>query len=152
MNLLLDTNILIYLSKYPKQNLLSRLINPGNDKLFVSVASLGELKSIALQNNWGQAKWKVIETILQESVIIEINENLLDTYAHIDAFSQRRNADFQQYLFDTPRNMGKNDLWIAATAALLNLMLVTTDADFNHLHKVFFDLKHIAPETFLNYK
>ena len=29
--------------------------------------------------------------------------------------------------------MGKNDLWIAATAAFLGTTLVTTDNDFNHL-------------------
>jgi len=35
--------------------------------------------------------------------------------------------------------MGKNDLWIASTAALLGLKLITTDADFNHLHDVFIE-------------
>lgn len=37
--------------------------------------------------------------------------------------------------------MGKNDLWIASTAALLGLELVTTDMDFNHLHEVFVDVQ-----------
>ena len=32
------------------------------------------------------------------------------------------------------RNMGKNDLWIASTAFLFGLPLVTTDHDFDHLH------------------
>lgn len=31
------------------------------------------------------------------------------------------------------RNMGKNDLWIAATALYLDLPLHTTDNDFDHL-------------------
>jgi len=42
--------------------------------------------------------------------------------------------------------MGKNDLWIVSTAALLGLKLVTTDADFNHLHGVFIEVQHIMPE------
>lgn len=29
--------------------------------------------------------------------------------------------------------MGKNDLWIAATAITYNIPLITTDADFDHL-------------------
>lgn len=33
--------------------------------------------------------------------------------------------------------MGKNDLWIAATAFLLEGTLLTTDSDFNHLNNEF---------------
>lgn len=29
--------------------------------------------------------------------------------------------------------MGKNDLWIAATASVLEATLITTDKDFGHL-------------------
>jgi predicted nucleic acid-binding protein len=39
--------------------------------------------------------------------------------------------------------MGKNDLWIAATAAAADLRLITTDKDFNHLKDVFVDLVEI---------
>lgn len=142
MNLLLDTNILILLAKDHQQKLIGK-INPENRKIFVSVASMGELKSIAMQNGWGEKKWQVINSILDEVIIIEINENLVDTYMQIDAYSQRRNPSFPQYPFATPRNMGKNDLWIASTAALLGLKLVTTDLDFNHLHGVFIDVQTI---------
>jgi tRNA(fMet)-specific endonuclease VapC len=40
--------------------------------------------------------------------------------------------------------MGKNDLWIAATASLLNLKLVTTDRDFDHLETSFLSLQKIS--------
>ncbi|WP_162996638.1 type II toxin-antitoxin system VapC family toxin [Mucilaginibacter celer] len=46
--------------------------------------------------------------------------------------------------------MGKNDLWIASTAALLGLTLVTTDKDFDHLHQIFMEVKRIAPEDLLS--
>jgi tRNA(fMet)-specific endonuclease VapC len=32
--------------------------------------------------------------------------------------------------------MGKNDLWIAATARAASATLITTDTDFDHLHPV----------------
>src|ERR1700744_6168028 len=83
---------------------------------------------------------------LKDILILEITENLVEIYAEIDAFSQRRNPSYIDYPFATPRNMGKNDLWIASTAALLGLKLVTTDADFNHLHGVFIEVQHIMPE------
>jgi len=143
MNLLLDTNILIYLAKDPSRKFLTQVVNPDNQKLFISVASIGELKSIALQNNWGNKKWQVINSILDEAIIVEINEVLADTYAEIDAFSQRRNPSYSNYSFATPRNMGKNDLWIASIASLLGLKLVTTDTDFNHLHQVFIEVELI---------
>jgi len=102
MNLLLDTNILIYLAKDPSRKFLTKVVNPNNQKLFISVASIGELKSIALQNSWGGKKWQVINSIIDESIIVEVNEVLADTYAEIDAFSQHRNPSYLNYSFMTP--------------------------------------------------
>ncbi len=51
MNLLLDTNILIYFAKYRAPQLLMQRINPNGQKVFVSIVSIAELKSIALKNN-----------------------------------------------------------------------------------------------------
>jgi tRNA(fMet)-specific endonuclease VapC len=44
--------------------------------------------------------------------------------------------------------MGKNDLWIASVAAILNLQLITTDNDFDHLNGVFFEVRKINPAEF----
>lgn len=33
--------------------------------------------------------------------------------------------------------MGKNDLWIAATASVLGAILITSDKDFEHLDRKF---------------
>ena len=43
---------------------------------------------------------------------------------------KKRNPSIRNYPFGTSHNMGKNDLWIASTGALLGLTLATTDADF----------------------
>ncbi|BAU52235.1 type II toxin-antitoxin system VapC family toxin [Mucilaginibacter gotjawali] len=148
MNLLLDTNILIYLIKDPSSQLLENVINPNKENILVSVISIGELKSIALQNNWGVRKLQTVETVLDKVSIVEVSESLINTYAEIDAFSQRRNPSYTDYPFSTPRNMGKNDLWIASTAALLGLKVVTTDADFNHLHQIFIEVQTVKPDLF----
>lgn len=144
MNLLFDTNILIHLAKDYSLKLLP-LITKDNSKVFISVTTVGELKSIAIQNNWGNKKLTLLEILLDEMLVVEINENLIETYAQIDAYSQCRNPSFSEYPFNTARNMGKNDLWIASTAALLGLTLVTTDGDFDHLNEVFFDVRKISP-------
>ncbi len=43
----------------------------------------------------------------------------------------------------SPRNMGKNDLWIASAATVLKATLLTTDKDFDHLDKAFLDLQRL---------
>lgn len=90
MNLLLDTNILIHLSRNPKRTLLNKIANPSNRKIYISIVTFGELKSIAIQNIWGEARWKRIGDILQEATFIEISENLLETYAQIDSFHKEK--------------------------------------------------------------
>ena len=152
MNLLLDTNILLYLSKNPEKVLSNIPVDLDNDRVYLSVVSIGELKSIAFQNNWGTERWKIVKDFYDSCAVLEVNESLINAYSHIDAYSQRRNPSFQDYGFATPRNMGKNDLWIASTAALLGLTLVTTDKDFDHLHQVFMEVKYISPDALLSPK
>lgn len=65
-------------------------------------------------------------------------EDILSRYAEIDAFSQNKLP--AQPLSLTARNMGKNDLWIAATASILDAQLLTTDFDFDHLNGVFLNV------------
>jgi tRNA(fMet)-specific endonuclease VapC len=144
MKLLFDTNILVHLAKDPSLKLLQQF-NPHDAKLFVSIATVAELRSLALQNSWGLRRHEIINFSLEKMLMIEISENLVDTYAQIDAYSQCRNTSFTAFPHKTPRNMGKNDLWIASTAALLGLTLITRDSDFDHLNNVFFDVRKIKP-------
>lgn len=39
--------------------------------------------------------------------------------------------------------MGKNDLWIAATTVLVDGILMTSDKDFDHLDKHYFNVVKI---------
>jgi len=83
-----------------------------------------------------------MEKLLVEFIVVDINmEGIIRRYAEMDAFSQGK-------LIGAPlgmpsRNMGKNDLWIAATASVLNLTLLTTDRDFDHLSPSFLNLQGI---------
>jgi tRNA(fMet)-specific endonuclease VapC len=93
---------------------------------------------------------QILEDFFQSVRIIGISDLLLPTYIGIDAYSQRNHPDYEKYSFATPRNMGKNDLWIAATASLLNLKLVTTDGDFDHLDSSFLSLHKVLPAKLLS--
>lgn len=100
---------------------------------------MGEIKSIALRNHWGKRKRELLDDILHDLIIADIrSEDVIDMYAEIDAFSQGKIPD--KPLNVTARNMGKNDLWIAATAYVTQARLLTTDKDFDHLDDVYIEV------------
>jgi tRNA(fMet)-specific endonuclease VapC len=150
MNYLLDTNIiLIYIRNNEITQRLENQLNlfSGEHNLIISVVSIGELKSIAKQNQWGKTKWRKMQAIINDFLIADINtEEIIDKYAEIDAFSQGKLSEYP--LGSSARNMGKNDLWIAATASVLNLELITTDDDFEHLRQEFIQLRKIELSNF----
>ncbi|MEM6700032.1 MAG: PIN domain-containing protein, partial [Bacteroidota bacterium] len=119
----------------------------GDNTLIVSVVTLGELKSIERQFKYGAKKKAKIKSLLENLLKIDLNiEEIIERYAEIDAFSQGKH-DLKKSNF-TSRNMGKNDLWIAATASVYDAILITTDKDFIHLDKEFLQLECIDLEEF----
>jgi tRNA(fMet)-specific endonuclease VapC len=143
MNLILDTNIILYICRNQRGLELLSYLNPKDSLIYVSFVSVAETQSIAFQNNWGFSKMQRLENFIENSRIIEVSDILIPSYIGIDAYSQRNHPDYKNYPFETPRNMGKNDLWIAATASILNLKLITTDQDFNHLDATFLSLQNV---------
>ena len=148
MNLLLDTNIVLNIIRRKDFVAVENFVNPENVQLYISIVSRAELESLAIRKRWGMNRMNLLKGFLQKVNIVDINESFVSLYAEIEAFSQRLNPGFDSYPFDSDRNMGKNDLWIASLATFLNLKLVTTDADFDHLHKVFFEVRRIKPKEF----
>jgi len=142
MNYFFDTNaILIYLKDREKKDWLDKNYDPlGNENTaIISVVVLGELESISLRNNWGQRRIKNLKIFLQKFLIADINSrDIIERYGEIDAFSQGKLKD--KPLRDSSRNMGKNDLWIAATTSITNSKLITSDKDFRHLNGKYLDL------------
>ncbi len=149
MNYLLDTNIvLIYTRNSDITNSIEEkydLFNPENE-LYISVVTVAELKSIILQKNYGERKIKTLEHLLSKFSIIDINiVEILDQYAQIDAYSQGKLKGKPSNF--SARNMGKNDLFIAATAGVYDLLLVTTDNDFKHLSPDYLRLEKVDIEA-----
>lgn len=144
---LLDTNILIAYVRGENaiRNFVDENYAPlsvGNEAV-ISVVSVGEIKSIAIQNSWGQKRITQLEEILAQIIVADINSlDIINRYAEIDAFSQGRLDGRKLNL--SSRNMGKNDLWIAATASVVDAMFLTTDGDFDHLDKEFLKVARIG--------
>jgi predicted nucleic acid-binding protein len=94
------------------------------------------------RNNWGVKKLERLEKLITLFMVVPIqSRDLQEQYAEIDTFSQGKSNHHPTNF--SARNMGKNDLWIAATASLLNAQLLTMDKDFTHLDKVFLELEVI---------
>jgi tRNA(fMet)-specific endonuclease VapC len=110
----------------------------------ISVVTRGEMYSLALQLGWPADKVERLESYLRKVPAVDIStERVIKRYADIDAFSQGRHPGRKLPTGMSSRNMGKNDLWIAATASVLNATLVTVDHDFDHLHGVFLNVVFI---------
>ncbi len=93
----------------------------------------GELEAFALKADWGYQKVTLLQNILNYYPLVEVSRALIGLYAQVDAFSQGKLQLNPLPPGVTARNMGKNDLWIAATALYFDMDLHTTDKDFDHL-------------------
>lgn len=104
----------------------------------ISVFTKAELLSLGKRRDWGAPKIAKLNRLLDNLYIIDINnsdQQLIKAYYTIDAFSQGNLKEHP--LNGSAKNMGKNDLWIAATAHVANAELITMDGDFDHLHSEF---------------
>ena len=150
MNYLLDTNIILIYSRDSELSNIMELkyqLLDRNNRLAVSAVTLGELDALIKKSKIGLKRQNKIKKILSETVTIDINdEAIIQSYGDIDTFSQGKlNAKKSKF---TARNMGKNDVWIAATASVYDLTLVTTDKDFHHLDGEFLNLEYVDIEDF----
>ena len=142
---LLDTGILVH---YARQSPLYKEIEATENLSapdcmpIISVVTQAEILSFGMQNNWGVKKLQALNSLFSKIIVIDINSadlELLNAYAEIDAFSKGKLPGIM--LGTSSRAMGKNDLWIAATAKVANGTLITIDNDFDHLSGKFIQVK-----------
>ncbi|MFH0992139.1 MAG: type II toxin-antitoxin system VapC family toxin [bacterium] len=142
---ILDTGIVVgYLRQSGYAAFIEKEYNPFNapNIAAISIVTVGELLSLAIQFHWGELKITRLRELLSHIPQIDIKSDaILEMYAQIDAFSQGKNL--AKPLSQSARNMGENDVWIASTASVLNATLITTDKDFNHLDVVFLPVIYI---------
>jgi len=103
------------------------------DRAIIPMVVAGELEAFALKADWGYQKVSFMQSILDYYPLVEISRALTPLYARVDAYSQNKLTLNPLPLGMSARNMGKNDLWIAATALYFDMDLHSTDNDFDHL-------------------
>jgi|SRR5579884_1128178 len=124
---LLDTNILVYLirGKTVGQTIDAHFgLRGALNRCVISVVTVGEMYSLTRKWAWGLKKIAELQRLLGQVVWVDINHpSILNAYGELDDVSNRAG-----------RPMGKNDVWIAATAKVSSVTLLTTDGDFDHLN------------------
>lgn len=147
MKIVIDTNILILQNRNSAiWQEIEKTYFPKGVKNFgiISFATQAEIRSIATRLKWGKPRKERLERFLKQLYVVHSNAiNLEKLYTQIDAFSQNQHKSLSLPKGMGAKNMGKNDIWIAATAAICNAPLVSTDRDFEHLNRVFFNFIYI---------
>jgi tRNA(fMet)-specific endonuclease VapC len=150
LRVIYDTNILLQILR--KADSIERLqAKLGSQYLedFISIVTVAEIRSLAIQFNWGNPRINQMTEVLSALSVLDINSpEIIDRYVEIDCYSKRKHQDLVSNF--SAITMGKNDLWIAATASVHQCTLLTMDLDFNHLHGEFVDIFYVDSSVFMD--
>ena len=147
MTYIWDTNILLYSLRKPEFLESIKRTYALDDSLTnvsISTVTVGEIHAIALRNRWGQNRRTTLVTLLKSLKKISVIDDdfLIQMYSEIDVYSQSHHPTLR--MTGSAHKMGKNDLWIAATAAVAQATLISTDDDFTHLNGLFLFFEKIV--------
>jgi tRNA(fMet)-specific endonuclease VapC len=142
-NYCLDTNIILVLLR-------GKELGRSIDQTFglssapylhtVSIVTHGELRVLCDRNGWEGARRLALDKALREFVTVDIaGSEIVEAYRRIEEANAAIPMGHQ--------NMGKNDVWIAATAMVTALPVLTTDKDFNHLNGNLLDVHYFDPQS-----
>ena len=123
---LLDTNICIYIAKQQPKTVMKRFEKLEMGEVGMSMITYGELLYGAKKSRFPeQAREKLVElTTLIPS--LSLNDDVADHY-----------GDIRAHLEKAGKPIGNNDLWIAAHARSLKVILVTNNLrEFNRVPKL----------------
>ena len=104
-------------------------------RAIISVVTKGELKALAYKLEWGTDRRDALAAMLALPAADISHAAVHDAYAAIDFASMALGV-----------KMGKNDLWIAATTLVVGGVLLTADADFDHLAPTGLEVERVLEE------
>lgn len=127
---ILDTNILLALVR--GQALGQRIdeayaLSSATTRPIISIVTEAELRTLARVHSWGEQKLRTVSHLLENVTKVPVHvPEVMAAYVEIELVSRAHPRG--------ARTLGKNDVWIAATARATGAVLMTTDADFDHLN------------------
>lgn len=85
----------------------------------ISIVTVAELRAGAIRARWGDSKRSELEATIKAYARVNVDNEVADIWARLQADCLRLG-----------RNVGLNDLWIAATAVRLESPVAALDSDF----------------------
>ncbi len=140
MRFVWDTNVLVHRLKnsltYESLEAQFGFFSDQNE-VFISIVTVAEIFSLASQRQWKGERLLQLNLLISKLKPIPIDRKVLvDFYIQLDVYSQGKDPLMPLPPGMSSRNMGKNDLWIAATAMAIEAALITFDQDFDHLRNI----------------
>jgi tRNA(fMet)-specific endonuclease VapC len=150
LRIIYDTNILLQILRDGQSsNKIKNIFDLSDAEESICLVTLAEIRSLSIQFRWGAIRRAKMEELLFRLVILDINvPEIIDRYVEIDCYSKGKHLTRASNF--SAIKMGKNDLWIAATASVYECNLLTMDLDFGHLRDDFVDVVYITPSTFMS--
>lgn len=148
---LLDTGMLLGLTRkapWARRTLDRVHLDDQETATFTSVICHGELLALAEKNGWGERRRTELASTLAKVPTLDINKQaILNAYALIDAWTHGKSVTAPHNVSppEPAISMGKNDIWIAATAHASKATLLSTDKDFDHLDGVWLKRLYVDP-------
>ena len=124
--LVVDTDVASFVFKWHPEFAPRYVAIVRGAELVVSFMTLAEMRQGALDANWGARKWEVLEAYLADFSVLHSDSLLCSTWAALRNESRRKG-----------RQMSSADAWVAATALVLSVPLVTNNPrDYRHLDRL----------------
>ena len=106
----------------------------------ISIVSHGELYAMADRRQWGPDRFLTLAKTLAAFVTVDVaGARIVEAYREIEKFNAAVPTGAVK--------MGKNDIWIAATAIVAEQPLITTDTDFDHLNGALLEVFWVNPNV-----
>ena len=124
--LVVDTDVASYIFKWHPTFAPQYVEVLRVSELILSFMSVAEMRGGALNANWGPRRCELLEAYLANFSILQSDNDLCTAWAKVWSESKRKG-----------RPIGSADAWIAATALVLSVPLVTNNPkDYRHLDKL----------------
>jgi tRNA(fMet)-specific endonuclease VapC len=111
---MLDTNIVSAIVRDPRGKVLNKLLEVGEENVFISIITHGEIW-YGIKKNWSEELEKKVFAVTRRLSVAPLNMPTDRHYGEV-RLALRQGKD-----------IGQNDLWIAAHALALDAVLVTNN-------------------------
>jgi tRNA(fMet)-specific endonuclease VapC len=140
---LLDTDVLIRLVRggdAGRRINTELALSERPERPLISIVTVGEVRAFSRKLGWGPQRRGQLDELVRQLVVVDIrDESVLERYAEIDHYSERK--------VKPARPIGQNDMWIAACASVYQAHLITSDHDYDHLVPDFIRRIKVDPRT-----